>query len=106
MAVRITRYGSARRGATTSGCSLVFDGSEDNGVHVGLDGRWPESGQRWQTVQKQQWAWDCKQRTRAGSHRRADAALPRHRQGGRVSGTRRDGRGNGRRGYSPGSAKP
>jgi hypothetical protein len=38
-------------------------GTEDNGVHVGLDGRWPESGQRWQTVQKQQWAWDCKQRT-------------------------------------------
>jgi hypothetical protein len=38
-------------------------GSEDNGVHVGLDGHWPESGQRWQTVQKRQWAWDCKQRT-------------------------------------------
>lgn len=38
-------------------------GSEDNGVHVGLNGRWPESGQRWQTVQKQKWAWDCKQRT-------------------------------------------
>lgn len=39
-------------------------GSEDNGVHVGLDGQWPASGQRWQTVQKQGWAWDCKQRTR------------------------------------------
>ncbi len=38
-------------------------GSEDNGVHVGLDGQWPESGQRWQTVQKNGWAWDCKQRT-------------------------------------------
>jgi len=38
-------------------------GAEDNGVHVGLDGHWPESGQRWQTVQKQKWAWDCKQRT-------------------------------------------
>lgn len=38
-------------------------GSEDNGVHVGLNGQWPESGQRWQTVQKQKWAWDCKQRT-------------------------------------------
>ena len=38
-------------------------GSEDNGVHVGLDGQWPASGQRWQTVQKQKWAWDCKQRT-------------------------------------------
>jgi hypothetical protein len=37
-------------------------GSEDNGVHVGLNGQWPESGQRWQTVQKSSWAWDCKQR--------------------------------------------
>ena len=38
-------------------------GSEDNGVHVGLNGQWPESGQRWQTVQKKTWAWDCRQRT-------------------------------------------
>jgi len=38
-------------------------GAEDNGMHIGLDGQWPESGQRWQTVQKQKWAWDCKQRT-------------------------------------------
>ncbi len=38
-------------------------GAEDNGVHVGLNGQWPESGQRWQTVQKNKWAWDCKQRT-------------------------------------------
>jgi hypothetical protein len=38
-------------------------GSEDNGVHVGIDGEWPESGKRWQTVQKQKWAWECKQRT-------------------------------------------
>lgn len=38
-------------------------GGEDNGVHVGLNGQWPESGQRWQTVQKQKWAWDCRQRT-------------------------------------------
>jgi hypothetical protein len=38
-------------------------GAEDNGVHAGLDGQWPESGQRWQTVQKQKWAWDCRQRT-------------------------------------------
>jgi hypothetical protein len=38
-------------------------GSEDNGVHVGLDGQWPESGQRWQTVQKHSWTWDCRQRT-------------------------------------------
>ncbi len=38
-------------------------GSEDNGVHVGIDGQWPESSKRWQTVQKQKWAWECKQRT-------------------------------------------
>lgn len=39
-------------------------GTEDNGVHVGLNGEWPESGQRWQTVNKNAWAWDCKQRTK------------------------------------------
>ncbi|MEZ5277931.1 MAG: DUF5060 domain-containing protein [Opitutaceae bacterium] len=38
-------------------------GSEDNGIHVGLDGTWPESGRRWQTVAKNQWNWDCRQRT-------------------------------------------
>jgi len=38
-------------------------GPEDNGMHIGFDGQWPASGQRWQTVQKQQWGWDCKQRT-------------------------------------------
>lgn len=38
-------------------------GTEDNGVHVGLDGQWPESGQRWQTTQKRKWSWDCRQRT-------------------------------------------
>ena len=38
-------------------------GSEDNGIHVGLNGDWPESGKRWQTTLKRQWAWDCRQRT-------------------------------------------
>lgn len=39
-------------------------GSEDNGLHVGLDGEWPESGQRLQWCQgKQTWRWDSKQRT-------------------------------------------
>ena len=37
--------------------------SEDNGLHFGLDGEWPESGARWQTVKKDGWNWDCKQRT-------------------------------------------
>ncbi len=39
-------------------------GSEDNGLHVGLDGEWPESGQRLQWCDgKQQWWWESKQRT-------------------------------------------
>lgn len=38
-------------------------GTEDNGVHVGINGQWPESGQRWQTVKKNSWSWDCRQRT-------------------------------------------
>ncbi len=38
-------------------------GTEDNGFHIGLDGAWPASGQRWQTTQKNKWAWDCRQRT-------------------------------------------
>jgi hypothetical protein len=37
--------------------------TEDNGLHFGLDGKWPESGRRWQTVKKGAWHWDCKQRT-------------------------------------------
>lgn len=39
-------------------------GSEDNGLHVGIDGTWPESGQRLQWCQgKQTWRWDSNQRT-------------------------------------------
>ena len=38
-------------------------GTEDNGFHIGLNGEWPESGQRWQTVEKRRWHWECKQRT-------------------------------------------
>ncbi|MDF1814359.1 MAG: DUF5060 domain-containing protein [Verrucomicrobiales bacterium] len=38
-------------------------GSEDNGFHIGLNGKWPESGRRWQTVLKNRWHWECKQRT-------------------------------------------
>ncbi len=38
-------------------------GSEDNGLHVGLNGAWPESGQRMQWTAKQNWFWDSKQRT-------------------------------------------
>ncbi|NNM28203.1 MAG: hypothetical protein HKO57_01670, partial [Akkermansiaceae bacterium] len=37
--------------------------TEDNGFHVGLDGEWPASAQRWQTVEKNKWHWESKQRT-------------------------------------------
>jgi len=39
-------------------------GSEDNGIHVGLNGEWPETGQRMQWCQgKNTWKWESKQRT-------------------------------------------
>ena len=39
-------------------------GAEDNGLHVGLDGQWPESGQRLQWCEgKNGWRWESKQRT-------------------------------------------
>ena len=41
-------------------------GSEDNGVHVGIDGTWPASGARMQWCGgKNQWSWESKQRTQA-----------------------------------------
>lgn len=40
--------------------------SEDNGLHVGLNGTWPESGQRMQWCEgKKSWRWESKQRTEA-----------------------------------------
>jgi len=39
-------------------------GPEDNGLHVGLNGQWPDSGQRLQWCQgKNTWRWDSMQRT-------------------------------------------
>ncbi|WP_281989561.1 DUF5060 domain-containing protein [Aquimarina aggregata] len=39
-------------------------GTEDNGIHVGVDGQWPESGQRMQWCEgKNSWKWDNRQRT-------------------------------------------
>lgn len=39
-------------------------GSEDNGVHIGLNGRWPETSQRLQLCDnKHQWTWSSAQRT-------------------------------------------
>lgn len=41
-------------------------GSEDNGIHVGLNGEWPASGQRMQWCEgKRSWRWESKQRTDA-----------------------------------------
>ncbi|MFD2587105.1 DUF5060 domain-containing protein [Croceitalea marina] len=41
------------------------EGSEDNGVHVGIDGTWPESGQRMQWCDgKKNWFWASRQRTK------------------------------------------
>jgi len=37
--------------------------SEDNGIHLGIDGTWPESGARMQWTAKNKWHWDSKQRT-------------------------------------------
>jgi hypothetical protein len=39
-------------------------GTEDNGLHVGLNGQWPGNGQRLQWCEgKQSWHWESKQRT-------------------------------------------
>ncbi len=39
-------------------------GPEDNGLHVGIDGQWPDSGQRMQWCDgKNLWRWESKQRT-------------------------------------------
>lgn len=39
-------------------------GSEDNGIHLGIDGTWPESGKRLQwCAGKNTWKWEGKQRT-------------------------------------------
>jgi len=40
-------------------------GSEDNGIHAGLNGEWPESGARVQYCEgRGRWHWDSRQRTR------------------------------------------
>ena len=44
--------------------SAYSTGSEDNGLHVGIDGTWPESGRRLQWCEgKKSWRWESKQRT-------------------------------------------
>jgi hypothetical protein len=47
---------------------IYASGTEDNGLHVGLDGAWPDSGKRIQFCDgKGQWYWDNRQRTE-GEH--------------------------------------
>jgi hypothetical protein len=44
--------------------SAYSTGTEDNGIHVGIDGTWPESGQRMQWCEgKHTWRWESRQRT-------------------------------------------
>lgn len=44
--------------------SAFSTGGEDNGLHVGINGLWPESGARMQWCEgKNQWTWASKQRT-------------------------------------------
>jgi hypothetical protein len=38
--------------------------TEDNGVHLGLNGSWPDSGAKMQWTAKNKWSWDSKQRTK------------------------------------------
>lgn len=39
-------------------------GAEDNGLHVGMNGNWPETGQRLQWCEgKNAWRWESRQRT-------------------------------------------
>ena len=43
---------------------LYSSGSEDNGVHVGINNTWPESGKKMQWCDgKRNWTWESKQRT-------------------------------------------
>ncbi len=43
---------------------IYSSGAEDNGLHVGFDGTWPEHGQRMQWCEgKNEWTWAAAQRT-------------------------------------------
>lgn len=38
--------------------------SEDNGLHFGINGQWPATARRWQTVTRNRWHWKSAQRTK------------------------------------------
>jgi hypothetical protein len=42
---------------------IYSTGTEDNGIHAGLNGQWPASGRRMQWTAKNAWTWGSKQRT-------------------------------------------
>ena len=43
---------------------LYSTNTEDNGMHVGIDGEWPDSGKRMQWTGRDRWVWKSKQRTK------------------------------------------
>ncbi len=63
MAVLSYRVNFSKPGKYYVWARIFSTGTEDNGLHVGIDGTWPESGQRMQWTAKKQWAWGSKQRT-------------------------------------------
>lgn len=63
MAVLSYRIHFATPGRYHFWARVFSTGTEDNGFHVGLNGTWPASGQRWQTTKKNAWHWDSRQRT-------------------------------------------
>jgi hypothetical protein len=66
MAVLTYRVHFATTGRYYVWARLYSTGGEDNGLHVGIDGSWPSSGQRMQWCNgKRSWWWESKQRTDA-----------------------------------------
>ncbi len=49
--------------------------SEDDSVHVGLDGEWPESGLRWRTTINDEWGWQKKRRNPPGADQHGSLLL-------------------------------
>ncbi|MEQ1824770.1 MAG: DUF5060 domain-containing protein [Pirellula sp.] len=64
MAVLIYRVHFSTPGRYYVWARAYSTGAEDNSLHVGIDGQWPESGRRLQWCDgKNNWRWDSKQRT-------------------------------------------
>ena len=64
MGVLIYKVKFAAAGRYFVWVSAHSTGPEDNSIHVGLNGEWPESGKRMQWCEgKNAWTWASKQRT-------------------------------------------